>query len=287
MSGARRLVAACAALLALAAVAGCSDDSPVNAAKAELAPVGAPPAPKASATDRVSALGRIEPEDGLMRLAGPSGRSGVIGELFVDDGDPLQKGQLIATLDTIGERKARVERLEAELAGAQRDLARYRNLNTVDAASDSQRDVWETRVSVTRAKLHESQAALENAHVRSPIAGRVLDVHARQGERVGSDGILELGAHRPAMFAIAEVYETDIGRVAVGQRARVTSPVLPKPLGGVVELDPAEDPQAGRARHRPGGPQGRARRRGRDPSRRQRSRPPRSRDLQVEVEIDP
>jgi HlyD family secretion protein len=37
------------------------------------------------------------------------------------------------------------------------------------------------------------------------------------------------------MFAIAEVYETDIGRVAVGQRARVTSPVFPEPLGGVVE----------------------------------------------------
>jgi HlyD family secretion protein len=169
-----------------------------------------------------------------MRLVGPSGRGGVIGELFVDDGDPLQKGQLIATLDTIAERKARVERLEAELAGALRDLQRYRNLNTVDAASDSQRDVWETRVSVTRARLHESQATLERAHVRSPIAGRVIKVHARQGERVGADGIVEVG-RTDHMFAIAEVYETDIGRVRPGQRASVTSPALPRALLGTVD----------------------------------------------------
>jgi hypothetical protein len=37
------------------------------------------------------------------------------------------------------------------------------------------------------------------------------------------------------MFAIAEVYEDDIGRVHNGQRARVTSPVLASPLVGTVD----------------------------------------------------
>lgn len=37
------------------------------------------------------------------------------------------------------------------------------------------------------------------------------------------------------MYAIAEVYETDIGRVRERQRARVTSPALPGPLEGTVE----------------------------------------------------
>jgi len=88
---------------------------------------------------------------------------------------------------------------------------------------------------VLEAQRERALAELRLTEVRSPIDGRVLDVHARAGERVGSDGILELGATQ-AMFAIAEVYETDIGRVAVGQRARVTSPVLAKPLTGTVEL---------------------------------------------------
>jgi HlyD family secretion protein len=37
------------------------------------------------------------------------------------------------------------------------------------------------------------------------------------------------------MYAIAEVYETDVARVEVGQRAEVFSPALPAPLGGTVE----------------------------------------------------
>ena len=165
MSGARLLLGLGAALVVLGPAAGCSERSPAHAADATT-PVESP----APARDRISALGRIKPEDGLIRLAGPSGRAAVIGELLVDDGDPVAEGQLIATLDTIDERKARIERLKAELAGAQRDLARYRNLNTANAASDSQRDEWETRVNVTRAELHEAEAALERAHVRSPLA---------------------------------------------------------------------------------------------------------------------
>jgi HlyD family secretion protein len=37
------------------------------------------------------------------------------------------------------------------------------------------------------------------------------------------------------MLAVAEIYETDIGRVQVGQRATVSSPALADPLVGKVE----------------------------------------------------
>jgi len=37
------------------------------------------------------------------------------------------------------------------------------------------------------------------------------------------------------MYVIAEVYETDIGRVSVGQRAKALSPALEQPLTGTVE----------------------------------------------------
>src|SRR5215468_6316536 len=38
------------------------------------------------------------------------------------------------------------------------------------------------------------------------------------------------------MYTVAEVYETDIGLVHVGQQARVMSPALPQALHGTVEL---------------------------------------------------
>ena len=62
----------------------------------------------------------------------------------------------------------------------------------------------------------------------------MLQVHARQGEKVGPEGIAEIGkTHK--MTVIAEVYETDIGRVHVGQRATVTSPALAGPVQGTVD----------------------------------------------------
>jgi HlyD family secretion protein len=70
--------------------------------------------------------------------------------------------------------------------------------------------------------------------VRSPIDGQVLKIHVREGERVGPEGIVEI-AETGSMYAIAEVYETDVGRVRVGQRAQVSSPAFARTLEGSVE----------------------------------------------------
>jgi HlyD family secretion protein len=62
----------------------------------------------------------------------------------------------------------------------------------------------------------------------------VLIIHARAGERIGPDGLLELG-QTERMYVVAEVYETDIALVRVGQKAVVSSPALSKPITGTVE----------------------------------------------------
>ena len=99
---------------------------------------------------------------------------------------------------------------------------------------ESERDRWETRVAVLEAEKRQAEAELARTSVYSPIDGQVLEVHAHPGERVGEDGIVEL-AKTQRMYAIAEVYETDIGRVSRGQRATVTSPALEGELTGTVE----------------------------------------------------
>ena len=89
-------------------------------------------------------------------------------------------------------------------------------------------------VSVAEAQLNRATAVQQRAFVRAPFAGRILDVHARPGEMIGPKGIVELG-RVDRMYAIAEVYETDIARVRVGQRAVVKSRAMGGQLGGVVE----------------------------------------------------
>lgn len=102
----------------------------------------------------------------------------------------------------------------------------------------------EAQVQVAVANLQRAKAELETAAVRSPITGRVIKVHAKESEQVKSivasgsssecNGIAEVGK-TDQMYAVAEIYETDIARVRPGQRASITSPAFPQTLSGRVE----------------------------------------------------
>jgi HlyD family secretion protein len=228
MHGVKRtagIAAFAAALLAIGVLLRTSDTASQDP------PVEAPPAPPARG---VAALGRLEPEHGIRHVAGPSLPSVVVRDLLVERGDRVTRGQILAVLDTADLQAARVKEVRAELANARREYDRSLTLSRSQVESDSRRDEWRTKVAVLEAQLEHAEAERRLTEVRAPIDGQVLDVYARAGERVGVEGILDLGATH-AMFAIAEVYETDIARVRVGQRAQVTSPVFPTPIGGIVE----------------------------------------------------
>ena len=82
--------------------------------------------------------------------------------------------------------------------------------------------------------LKLAEARSQRTIIKAPFTGEVLEILAREGESVGSQAILKLGS-TASMFAIAEVYETDVGRVAPGQRATVISRAFPERLTGTVE----------------------------------------------------
>jgi HlyD family secretion protein len=219
----------------------------------------AAPAP---GTGGVGALGRLQPKNGVTRVAGPSEMVLVLSEMLVDDGDPVKAGQVIARLDdfpvkeaalvqaeaNLVARQADVMRMEATLKTAKRDLERAEALAAQQITTNSDLDrsrldveTAEANVASAKAQVSVAKAGIKMAHVdverrtiRSPVTGRVLKVYARAGEKVSSNGIVEVG-RTDAMYAVAEVYETDVARVHVGQKARVKSPVLPRELTGTVE----------------------------------------------------
>lgn len=98
---------------------------------------------------------------------------------------------------------------QAQLAAVQANTTLAQLQSRVDSAAQS-------------LALAEAQLAL--TLVRSPQAGQVLEVLAYPGEAVSPGGgpILSLGDTRQ-MYVVAEVYETDIGRVKLGQPATITS----------------------------------------------------------------
>jgi HlyD family secretion protein len=185
----------------------------------------------------ICARGRFEPRDGIVKVAGPSQAaifSNVISELRIKEGDRVEAGQVIAVFDSYSSKQAGVEQLQAELAHAQREYRRFDKLFHDGVTSAEERENWQTRVEVTKAQLQQAQADLDLTRVRAPISGQVIKIHAYPGERVTTAGVAEIGK-TDEMYAIAEVYESDIGGVHAGQRATVTSPALRDELQGTVE----------------------------------------------------
>lgn len=182
----------------------------------------------------ITALGRIEPRDGVIRISGPSRVAVVIGALRVAQGDAVKAGDVLAVLDSHASERAVVERLRAELRSAKRELSRKDKLHREGAIAEAILDAELLARDVARAQLRHAEAEFARSTVRAPVDGQVLKIHAQTGERVGPKGILELG-RTAEMYAIAEVYETDVRRIEIGQRARVSSPALEAPIEGVVE----------------------------------------------------
>lgn len=115
-----------------------------------------------------------------------------------------------------------------QLGEAKANLDRIAEVRPVDVKA-AQAEINRAIASVKQAK-----ANLEQAFVKSPQNGTVLKINSRPGEIIGNSGIVEIGETNP-MYAVAEVYQSDISRVKTGQRARVSSDSLPGELQGTVE----------------------------------------------------
>jgi HlyD family secretion protein len=142
------------------------------------------------------------------------------------------RNQDIASLNDFQERQLNAERARRALEGA-RD-----RLRSMEAIRREDVDVLNAELAAALARVEQARADLERVIVRAPAAGRVLKIHTHPGEEIGSQGILELGK-TDGMYVVAEVYETDIGRVRVGQKAVISGDLLPEELNGVVvRIDP-------------------------------------------------
>ncbi|WP_191621245.1 efflux RND transporter periplasmic adaptor subunit [Marinihelvus fidelis] len=233
----------------------------------------------AFAESPVAALGRLEPQGGIVRIAAPSTplslAGSVLSSLEVAEGDMVEKGQLLAVTDAepalqtavntaraeldlqvraaeaaesradeacikadvVGREAGRREQLLGKQLASQEEVEQSRGQATALAATcqavRADARVAAAAIETARARLAQREAEWRRAYVYAPFAGRVLHISAEPGEYVGTEGILELG-RVGQMLAIAEVHETDIGRVAVDMPARVESAALPGPLTGRV-----------------------------------------------------
>ncbi|MFT6607133.1 MAG: HlyD family secretion protein [Halocynthiibacter sp.] len=113
---------------------------------------------------------------------------------------------------------------------AQATLSRYATGSQIVQADIA---VAEANLDAARAALASSEQDLERAYVRAPERGKVLEINVRAGERPGTAGIIDLG-DTSQMTVEAEVYQTMIGRVTIGDPVIISADALAQDLNGTV-----------------------------------------------------
>jgi HlyD family secretion protein len=165
--------------------------------------------------------------------------SGVLKEIHVDFNSPVKKGQVIARIDPtflqaqVTENEANLERANATLRQAQRDLDRVSDLTAKNLAAQVDLDNAQTALETAQASVKQVKAQLERTRVNlaysvitSPIDGVVISRSVDVGQTVAAS------LQAPTLFTIAQdlkqmqietnIDEADIGKLEEGMDATFT-----------------------------------------------------------------
>ena len=131
-----------------------------------------------------------------------------------------------------------VEKAKSELEAANKMLAKHRLSSriAVDAAQAELNVALASKQVALSAvpdkslkkKLELARAQWERSVLRSPCGGTILKISVRPGELIGALPILQM-ANLEQMVVVAQVYESDLKRISLGQKATVSSHSFPSP----------------------------------------------------------
>lgn len=220
--------------------------SQAKAKKAEEAKVAAAAAPKSPFV--AVANGKADVEGGMIQVA--ARRAGVVREVYVQEGDKVVKGQILARQEdeepklaaaraaaAVDQAKAQIALIQVQLATAQREHRRLQALaatnfvaaQKLDEASDRIREA-NANLQAQRAAVATAQAALEEARydleltaIRAPTDGRIARRYANPGSGASTLNVSNMFDLEPdaARIVRAEIAEGSLSHVAIGQTVQI------------------------------------------------------------------
>jgi HlyD family secretion protein len=171
--------------------------------------------------------------------------SGIISKIYVDYNSPVKKGQLLAELDPtpfklqVQQRVADLQQAEVQMRNAEVQYNRSDRLLKEQLVPTADFDTAKANFEGMKAQVDQAKAALEASqtnlsytNIYSPIDGVVVARQYDIGQTVAAS------FQAPTLFTIAEdltkmqvqadVDQSDISRVTVGQTARFTVDAYPE-----------------------------------------------------------
>ncbi|MCP9801458.1 efflux RND transporter periplasmic adaptor subunit [Synechococcus sp. RedBA-s] len=138
--------------------------------------------------------------------------------------DETSRADLAKAIET---REGTLLTLRSDIESAKQTLEQIKEVRPQDVTTANN----ELRKAL--AARNRSQQEFGFATVRAPQSGRILKINARPGDKVSDQGILEM-ADTSRMIVTAEVYQTDMRMIGIGQRATITADGIEGSLKGKV-----------------------------------------------------
>jgi HlyD family secretion protein len=165
--------------------------------------------------------------------------SGQVSALYVDYNDKVRKGQLLARIDptlqqqAVQDAQAQLERAQAQLDQARREYERSRQLFDAKVVTESEFVGVQSNYRVAQADVKSAQVSLERARqnlsytaIYAPIDGVVVERNVDVGQTVAASlsapQLFLIANDLSEMQILASVDESDIGKIAEGQRVTFT-----------------------------------------------------------------
>jgi RND family efflux transporter MFP subunit len=232
-----------AVIAAIIIITGCNGNG-VEQPPVEVVPVKTAVVKLEDISIPVHTSGRLYPK-AMVKLSFKTG--GLIDKIYVDEGDTVKKGQLLASLD-LSEINARVNQARNGFLKAERDLKRVENLYKDRAATLEQLQNVKTAFEVAESDLKIAKFNLEHSRIKAPANGKILKRLSEAGEMTGPGSPAFLfGSTADQWVVKAGVSERDIVRIALKDGATVEFDAYPgKQFSAVVtEISESMDPAGG------------------------------------------
>lgn len=157
---------------------------------------------------------------------------GALSNVFVERGDLVKKGQLVARIDSRAQ-IADVQLSKARAEYAKRRVERNEELAREELMSAQEQDDMGTDAQLAGLELNERETLVEIRNIRSPVNGVVVERFKGPGEYVQETDIMEIAQIDPLNVEVVVPVQY-FGSIQMGSTGQVT---LEPPVGGAYDAE--------------------------------------------------
>ena len=173
--------------------------------------------------------------------------SGIVKTVFVNDGQYVKKGMLLASLK-LNEIEANVNQAEFAFEKAKRDYERSEALYADSVATLEQLQNAKSQLQNTEMSLQTTRFNLKHSKIVAPENGVIQNILVKENEITGSGNpVIIFGAKNLGKVLVANISDVDVIRIEIGDKASLHFDAWNETVfnGKVVEIAGMANPTTG------------------------------------------